>query len=116
MVAKPIYNETGQIELIISISQQFEHIGQDDESIDEINDLIQTYILELHRFYMQAPSRESNKRAVTKSKAAKSLEQKVTRISSLPSTVLLTGETGVGKNYTARTIHDYSQRRSNSFF
>ncbi|MBM7634173.1 sigma-54 interaction domain-containing protein [Geomicrobium sediminis] len=115
MVAKPIYNEDGQIELIISISQQFEHIGQDDESIDEINDLIQTYILELHRFYMQAPSRESNKRAVTKSKAAKSLEQKVTRISSLPSTVLLTGETGVGKNYTARTIHDYSQRRSNSF-
>lgn len=51
----------------------------------------------------------------TKSPAMKSVFEKIRAVASTKSTVLLTGETGTGKGFTARCIHKLSLRKDERF-
>ena len=51
----------------------------------------------------------------TKSPAMKSVFEKIRAVASTKSTVLLTGETGTGKGFTARFIHKLSLRKDERF-
>ena len=52
---------------------------------------------------------------IGQSQAIKKVLQMITQVASLPTTVLLTGETGTGKELVARSIHKNSQRKNKPF-
>jgi two-component system response regulator PilR (NtrC family) len=52
---------------------------------------------------------------VGRSAVMKEVMNLVRRVAPMPSTVLITGESGVGKEVVARAIHHFSDRRSNIF-
>lgn len=66
-------------------------------------------------FQDEFTKRHNFKNLVTHSEGMKSLLQKITRIAPMKSTVLILGETGVGKELVARAIHFGSPRRDMSF-
>ncbi len=53
---------------------------------------------------------------IGRSAGIKQVLQSVDEVAELPVTVLIQGETGVGKELVARAIHDQSDRRNRSFF
>lgn len=55
------------------------------------------------------------KEIIGKSPALQELKSKMERVAKTESTVLITGESGTGKDLFARTIHDLSQRAGNDF-
>jgi len=52
---------------------------------------------------------------ISKSDAMKTVVEKLNRFAPLPTPILLTGETGTGKNLLARQIHQLSSRRTGPF-
>jgi transcriptional regulator with PAS, ATPase and Fis domain len=52
---------------------------------------------------------------ICKSRAMKAMMEMVNRIAPMPITILLAGETGVGKNLVARCTHDLSPRKGGRF-
>ena len=69
------------------------------------------YLSEL-KFYQK---RNFNKDMVAKSRYMQSLLETISRIASVDSTILLLGESGVGKEVLAKQIHDLSNRRNHAF-
>jgi DNA-binding NtrC family response regulator len=53
---------------------------------------------------------------IGRSAAIKDVLESIKAISSLPVTVLISGETGTGKELVARSIHEMSNRKSNPFY
>jgi DNA-binding NtrC family response regulator len=58
---------------------------------------------------------ENQYKIVGSSQAMKSLVEKLKIVASTDSTVLVTGESGVGKELFARTVHNLSERRNHHF-
>ena len=54
-------------------------------------------------------------RIVGRSRAIKQLKEKISKIAKTEATVLIVGETGVGKELTAKSIHESSHRSSGPF-
>jgi transcriptional regulator with GAF, ATPase, and Fis domain len=52
---------------------------------------------------------------VGESKVIRTLKSQITQVASTDSTVLITGETGVGKELVAKAIHNSSERKNGSF-
>jgi transcriptional regulator with GAF, ATPase, and Fis domain/tetratricopeptide (TPR) repeat protein len=52
---------------------------------------------------------------VGESKAIRTLKSQIAQVASTDSTVLITGETGVGKELVAKAIHNLSERQNGSF-
>ncbi len=52
---------------------------------------------------------------VGESKAIRTLKSQIAQVASTDSTVLITGETGVGKELVAKAIHNLSERKNGSF-
>jgi formate hydrogenlyase transcriptional activator len=52
---------------------------------------------------------------VGESKAIKTLKSQIAQVAATDSTVLITGETGVGKELVAKAIHNLSERKNGSF-
>ena len=52
---------------------------------------------------------------ITKNKIMLSLKKKINKIANSPSSVLITGETGTGKEMFAKSIHNSSSRKHNPF-
>ena len=63
----------------------------------------------------QVESRWGFENLVGESAAMRSVMERVRRVASTPTTVLITGESGAGKEVVARAIHHYSERRDNIF-
>lgn len=62
----------------------------------------------------QAPSRQA-KALVCEDQRSRDLVQQIERIAPTDATVLITGETGTGKEVVARYLHDCSKRRERTF-
>lgn len=54
-------------------------------------------------------------RLIGKSAAIEAIRETISRVANLPSTVLLTGQSGTGKEVAARMIHDLSDRSTKPF-
>ena len=63
----------------------------------------------------EGPAMEYTDGVIGESKAIKHLLAQVKHVANTDTAVLITGETGVGKNLIASVIHKYSSRHNNSF-
>ncbi|ASN06838.1 sigma-54 interaction domain-containing protein [Virgibacillus necropolis] len=110
---KPIFNEEGEIERVITNSRDFTEL---DEAYRELRKA-----LELNEYYKKELEKlKSNKHrdpdVIMESANMLEVYDLAERISEVDATVLVLGETGVGKDVLARHIHRSGQRSESGKF
>ena len=108
--AYPIFDENGQLQGALSFSRDITELDYLKKTNHQVAELMAMYEKEIEKI-KNNPMYASTKR-YGKMEQVFSLVEKV---SSLDVTVLLGGETGVGKNFIARKIHQNSNRKDEPF-
>lgn len=106
----PIYNEQGKLNKVINISKDITEQDQLNRQLEETKQLVQHYQSELIRL-----NQRNKQQVVIRSKQMEEVYDLVSRIADVDSTVLILGESGVGKEVIARTIHGWSSRKEKTF-
>lgn len=109
----PITNDVGEIEYIIAQTKDITEIVKTTNKLEETQSLLKRYNEQIMRFNYE--KQIDSYYFAGQSPAYLSLLQTIDKIALTESTVLLTGETGVGKNVIAQRIHDLSERNNGSF-
>ncbi|MFM1652030.1 sigma 54-interacting transcriptional regulator [Brevibacillus sp. B_LB10_24] len=112
VIANPVFNEEGNMTLIIFTSRDLTEIRYLRDKIERTEVLLQTYkseLEELKQFY------QPQEDIVAYSPNMRKILRLVHRIAKVDSTVLITGESGVGKGVIAYAIHKNSERGDGPF-
>lgn len=108
LTGNPIFNEKGDIEGVVTNIRDLSELNELQEALRQANELNETYKKEIDRL---KGNREDELDVVVKSKKMKLIYDTATRIVNVDATVLILGETGVGKDVLARYIYHNSERR-----
>lgn len=106
----PIYNEDGTLNKVINISRDVTEEDKLEKQLDEMRQMIRYYQSEWTRM-----NREGGEHIVVRSKVMEDVYELAGRIADVDSTVLILGESGVGKEVLARTIHNLGARKAKPF-
>ncbi|KAB7706987.1 AAA domain-containing protein [Bacillus aerolatus] len=101
---KPVFHSDGSLKSVISYSRDLTEMMQLRKKIEEMEDELATYKKEL-----KEPFEFDG--LISKSEQMGKIMLLVRKIAKVNSTVLLLGETGVGKSKIVRSIHQLSERR-----
>ena len=96
----PIFDEMGNIKYVISVMQD----------VQEFENLVQCLKAENKMLTPKAPERNEKIEIIAQSAEIKQVMAIAANVATLDSTVVLTGESGVGKEVFARYIHENSAR------
>lgn len=107
----PVYEENGELSRIVITIRDMTELYSLEKKLRKVEEEKNHYLSEL-KFYQK---RNFNKDMVAKSRYMQSLLETISRIASVDSTILLLGESGVGKEVLAKQIHDLSNRRDHAF-
>ncbi|WP_397538498.1 sigma-54 interaction domain-containing protein [Rummeliibacillus pycnus] len=108
----PIKESNGEIVRVISITKDSTEINELTETLNEVKSLLTSYQQEVIRIQQE----NSNKKSfVFESKKMKDIDSLVKSIAPVDTTVLILGETGVGKEVIANRIHSLSNRNGKPF-
>lgn len=105
---RPLFDQDGQLYRIVSFSRDLTDVIQLNERIKELEGQLEQYKKELD-------DRIELNGIIANSQKMRDVLHLVNKVARVGSTVLLTGETGVGKTVIARAIHDLSERRDGPF-
>ncbi|RNB83337.1 Fis family transcriptional regulator [Brevibacillus fluminis] len=108
----PIKNNDGEIVRVVSVTKDTSEINQLTTQLDELRNLLDNYQREVVRFQQE---KLESKPFVYKSKQMQNLYELVKSVASVDTSVLILGETGVGKQMVANQIHMLSNRRDHPF-
>ncbi|GED69686.1 RNA polymerase subunit sigma-54 [Brevibacillus reuszeri] len=108
--AYPIFDEQGEFVGAVSFSRDITELEYLKKRDDQVAKTMHYYQKELE----QRKQRNSPSSYVRSGKMEKVYDV-VSKVAGLDVTVLLVGESGVGKNHLAQTIHEMSKRRENPF-
>ncbi|WP_028401768.1 sigma-54 interaction domain-containing protein [Ectobacillus panaciterrae] len=103
--ARPVFNEEGQLKNVISYSRDLTEIMQLRKKVEDMEEQLETYKKELYEpFEIDG--------FICKSEHMKRVLSTVQKVAKVNSTVLILGETGVGKSRLVKTIHQLSSRKA----
>lgn len=109
----PVFDKEGKVVYVVTYVRDVTVLSQLKEQIASQANLIEKY----HREAQYLRKRNfQDSQTIVESPKMKSLLQLLKRIAVTDTTVLLLGETGVGKDVFARKIHEYSNRKDQPFF
>ncbi|MEQ9006336.1 MAG: PAS domain S-box protein, partial [Ekhidna sp.] len=106
--------ESGEVCYLLTTSRDITDIvlsrNELEKALDEVRELKDK--LELENVYLREEIKQANdfENMVFKSKAFRDVLKKVEQVAQTDATVLITGETGTGKELIARAIHNVSKR------
>lgn len=108
---KPVFNEEGDLSLIITNSRDIT------ELVELRNQLAYTNLLKnrQHKLLTDNQLNTILNRLITHSEKMLPLIELVEKVAQTDSTVLIEGESGVGKSILAKIIHDTSKRKDKNF-
>lgn len=107
----PVFDESGQVALVVTFIRDITSLTQMKEQLAYQQELISRYN-EVQ--YLKKPAYST--KIIAESKAMQKLLNLLGVIAVSDATVLLLGETGVGKDVLARKIHEKSPRAKHPFF
>lgn len=107
----PVFDQSGQVALVVTFVRDITSLTQMKEQLAYHHELIARYN-EVQ--YLKKPAYSTN--IIAESKAMQRLLNLLSVIAVTDATVLLLGETGVGKDVLARKIHEKSLRADYPFF
>ncbi|WP_245577977.1 sigma-54 interaction domain-containing protein [Alicyclobacillus herbarius] len=105
----PVFNEDGGIELVVTSVRDITELNRVSAELERVRGLS-----ELHRHrYRVGDDQEPN--VIAKSPAMRRIVEQVRQVAPYPTSVLLTGPSGCGKEVMANLIHQLSDRRNQPF-
>jgi len=107
----PIFDDKGEVRLVVTFARDISTIRQMRDQIAEQDRLIEQYQGRMAQILGAGHMEEG----IFASPAMQSLVQTLIRIAQTDATVLLLGETGVGKDVLARMVHKNSPRKDQIF-
>lgn len=109
VIASPIFDKQGNLRQVVINSREIADMMEVRISVDNLD---RTQNLNITDKLMEL-TLKSNK-IIAESEQMKTVIKQIIRISQTHTTVLLTGETGTGKDVMATLIHEISERRQNN--
>jgi PAS domain S-box-containing protein len=110
--AMPFFDDKGDIARVVSISKDITDEEKLRSELKQIKGLLERYEHELSSLRM---ANIKNSKVIYRSKAMEKLMEMVNKIALVDSTVLIYGETGVGKEMVAKYIHNISNRSTGPY-
>lgn len=110
-----IPDENGDIQYIVTHARQLSQVINQSSELEKIESILQLYKQQIRQLILQQKNQQHEDFYVGKSKAAKHLFEWSQKVADIDSTILLTGETGVGKTAFAYRIHQLSSRNNKPF-
>ncbi|GAB6179133.1 sigma 54-interacting transcriptional regulator [Desulfotomaculum defluvii] len=109
----PVFGKDSKVAYVVTYVRDVTVLSQLKEQIASQGELIQKYHQEAQ--YLRKTGYQGNQ-TIIENPTMKNLMQLLKRIAVTDTTVLLLGETGVGKDVFARKIHENSNRKDQPFF
>ncbi|WP_242235911.1 sigma-54-dependent Fis family transcriptional regulator [Bacillus cereus group sp. BfR-BA-01316] len=106
---RPVFDDEGNLRRVISYSRDLTELYQLRQKIEEMDNQLKTYKKELRETY-------EHEGLIFKSIAMQKIIETIKKVSVVDSTVLVLGETGVGKSRLVRHLHEVSNRKHESFY
>ena len=108
----PVFDDQGEISLVVINVRNLTVLNQLKASLEEARKLENLYHQSINE---QINMDRAMKRMVIRSEAMKKVLLRAVKAANVLNSVLLNGESGVGKSMLARIIHEMSNRRGNPF-
>jgi PAS domain S-box-containing protein len=106
---RPVFDDEGNLRRVISYSRDLTELYQLRQKVEEMDNQLKTYKKELRETY-------EHEGLIFKSIAMQKIVETIKKVSVVDSTVLILGETGVGKSRLVRHLHEVSHRKNESFY
>jgi PAS domain S-box-containing protein len=106
---RPVFDDEGNLRRVISYSRDLTELYQLRQKVEEMDNQLKTYKKELRETY-------EHEGLIFKSLAMQKIVDTIKKVSVVDSTVLVLGETGVGKSRLVRYLHEMSHRKNESFY
>ncbi|MFK2825568.1 sigma 54-interacting transcriptional regulator [Bacillus sp. B190/17] len=110
-----ITDEKGEIEFIVTHARTISEALNMNMELEKAEELLQRYKNQIRQMIHQKNKEQVVEPFVGKSKAFHSALEWLEKVADVDTTVLITGETGVGKSVFAQKIHQLSNRRDKPF-
>lgn len=106
---RPVFDDEGNLRRVISYSRDLTELYQLRQKVEEMDNQLKTYKKELRETY-------EHEGLIFKSLAMQKIVDTIKKVSVVDSTVLVLGETGVGKSRLVRHLHEVSHRKHENFY
>ncbi len=110
VTSNPIYDDEGNIIMVVTNVRDITELNELQRTLERIAGLQELYKTELQQMKL-----ENSRNLVMTSVKMKELVNMVIRVAAVDSTVLIQGESGVGKDLIAEIIHSNSNRKEGPF-
>lgn len=110
VIGIPMFDHEGKLKRIINISRDITEIEKLNNRLKETEELLDWY-----RHEVRKKQEIEEKFISSETPSMKKIITLINHIANVDATVFLQGETGVGKNLIAKTIHQISHRRNKPF-
>lgn len=107
----PVFDDQNKLTLVITLVRDVTLIGQMREQIIQQKKLISIYHDQIEHLSSSAPASKNTYEAPQ----IRKLTELVKRVASTDATIILLGETGVGKDRFARMAHEHSPRKDEMY-
>lgn len=105
VTSNPIFDEEGSIIMVVTNVRDITELNELNRRLEQVEGLREFYKTELQQLKLQ-----SSQKMIATSAKMKELLNMVMRVAGVDSTVLIQGESGVGKELIAEIIHSSSRR------
>ena len=112
VTGNPIFNEIGEIAFVVTNDRDISELDHLRSQLQEAQALAKSYISKLSELEMKGIDLSS---IIFQSKEMERIIEMALRVANVDSTVLLLGESGVGKGMIAKLIHKQSERTNGPF-
>lgn len=112
VTGNPIFNEKGEIAFVVTNDRDISELDHLRSQLQEVQALARGYISKLSELEMKGVDLSS---IIFQSKEMERIIDTALKVAQVGSTVLLLGESGVGKGMIAKLIHKHSDRNSGPF-
>jgi PAS domain S-box-containing protein len=109
VTGNPVFNEKGDIELVVTSVRDITQLNRTTAELEKARGLSE---LNHHRYRV---SHSQDTPVVARSQAMKEILERVKQVALYPTSVLLSGPSGVGKEVIANCIHQMSDRNQQPF-
>ena len=109
----PVFGKDGEITHVVSFNSiHIAGVTSLQNQYEQLNFIMQEYNQEINKLRIRA---EREKKLIFKSKSMENISELISQIADTNASVLITGETGVGKSMIAKLIHESSNRADGPF-
>jgi PAS domain S-box-containing protein len=110
VTSTPIFDDSGNIVLVVTNVRDMTELNELHVKVEHLEGLSRFYQAELTHLKLQ-----NRRNCIAHSRKMRDLLQMITHVASVDSTVLIQGESGVGKEVIADVLHSYSGRKDHPF-